>query len=133
MLFRNLEAGEVLFKCSKIMIRYSTWKWEEAQWIFKTTVYLSRAGAVYTVYKSWCFATMLTSYQSKKVVVVDYSVSIIHSLSDLVSYQLAFLDCVDQVPDDDDVHGGDVDGEAPPVHEARHVCDIWLMLSVGYA
>ena len=23
--------------------------------------------------------------------------------------------------DDDDVHGGDLDGDAPPVHEARHV------------
>ena len=25
------------------------------------------------------------------------------------------------VPDDDDVHAGDLDGDAPPVHEARHV------------
>ena len=23
--------------------------------------------------------------------------------------------------DDDDVHGGDLDGDPPPVHEARHV------------
>ena len=25
------------------------------------------------------------------------------------------------LPDDDDVHAGDLDGDAPPVHEARHV------------
>jgi hypothetical protein len=25
------------------------------------------------------------------------------------------------MPDDDDVHGGDIDGETPPVHEPGHV------------
>ena len=36
-------------------------------------------------------------------------------------HQYIYNEGDDMLPDDEDVHAGDVDGQTPPVHEARDV------------